>query len=79
MSSCDIDYIARAVRIEFGSLADQRPTGWHKVAAMVAELAPTAFGDFEVEVVSLELERTYWEKATILHGERHRPADKEMA
>lgn len=46
---------------------------------MVAELAPTAFGDFEVEVVSLELELTYWEKATILHGERHRPADKEMA
>ena len=73
-----IAYIPRAVKIEFGSLADQRPAGWHKITAMVAELAPTAFSDFGAMVVALEIERTFWEKATILHAEFHRPADKKF-
>jgi hypothetical protein len=29
-------------------------------------------------VIALEIERTFWEKATILHIEYHRPADKPM-
>ena len=28
--------------------------------------------------MALELERTFWEKATILHAEHHRPADQPM-
>lgn len=71
-------YIARAVKIEFGSLTDQRPVGRHPIQAFVAELAPGAFTDFRAEVVALELERTFWEKATILHAEFHRPADSQM-
>ena len=43
-----------------------------------AYLAPGAFTDFRAEVVALELERTFWEKATILHAEFHRPADRQM-
>ncbi len=34
---------------------------------------PDAFDDFRAEVVALEIERTFWEKATILHAEYHRP------
>jgi len=71
-----VDYIARSVKIEFGSLADQRPTGVHPLQAMVARIVPGAFADFRAEVVALELERTFWEKATILHAEHHRPAGK---
>jgi hypothetical protein len=71
-----VDYIARSVKIEFGSLADQRPTGGHAVRAMVANLVPTAFADFDAEVIALEIERTFWEKATILHAEYHRPAER---
>jgi hypothetical protein len=71
-----LPYIRAAVKIEFGSLTDQRPTGSHRIAPMVAELAPEAFADFQAEVVALEVERTFWEKATILHAEFHRPADK---
>ena len=71
-----IDYIARSVKIEFGSLADQRPTGAHPVRAMVSRIVPVAFSDFRAEVVALEIERTFWEKATILHAEFHRPAEK---
>lgn len=71
-----LPYIRTAVKIEFGSLTDQRPTGTHRIVPLVAELAPEAFVDFQAEVVALEVERTFWEKATILHAEFHRPADK---
>lgn len=73
-----VAYIAREVKIEFGSLTDQRPKGRHPIQAFVADLAPGAFTDCKTEVVALELERTFWEKATILHVEFHRPADKPM-
>ena len=66
-------YIAPTVKIEFGSLTDQRPIGTHPITPMIAALAPNAFSDFSSEVVALEFERTFWEKATILHAEYHRP------
>ena len=71
-------YIAPTVKIEFGSLTDQRPTGNHPITPMVATLAPEAFTDFRSEVVALEIERTFWEKATILHAEYHRPASQPL-
>lgn len=71
-------YIERAVKIEFGSLTDQRPTGSHSIAPLLAELAPAAFVDFRADVVALEIERTFWEKATILHAEYHRPAEQAL-
>lgn len=73
-----VAYIAREVKIEFGSLTDQRPTGRHPIQAFVGELAPEAFTDFKTEVVALELERTFWEKATILHADFYRPVDRPM-
>jgi hypothetical protein len=71
-------YIAPLVKIEFGSLTDQRPIGTHTITPLVAELASEAYGDFRAEVVALELERSFWEKATILHAEYHRPAAQPM-
>ncbi|RRJ96029.1 nucleotidyl transferase AbiEii/AbiGii toxin family protein [Opitutaceae bacterium TAV4] len=71
-------YIERAVKIEFGSLTDQRPIGKHPISPLIASLAPDAFADFRTEVVALEIERTFWEKATILHAEYHRPAGQPM-
>ncbi len=73
-----VAYIAREVKIEFGSLTDQRPIGRHPIQAFVGELAPEAFTDFKTEVVALELERTFWEKATILHADFHRPTDRPL-
>ena len=67
-------YVAPVVKIEFGSLTDQRPTGTHPIVPLVAGLAPDAYEDFRTEVVALEIERTFWKKATILHAEFHRPA-----
>ena len=70
------DYLKRSVKLEFGSLTDQQPVGRHPVRPWVADVIPAAFPDWQCEVVALELERSFWEKATILHTEYHRPAEK---
>ncbi len=70
------DYLKRSVKLEFGSLTDQRPVGRHPIRPWMAEVLPDAFTDWRCEVVALEVERSFWEKATILHTEYHRPADK---
>jgi hypothetical protein len=71
-------YVPPVVKVEFGSLTDQRPTGAHQITAMVASIAPEDFDDFHAEVVALEIERTFWEKVTILHTEYHRPSDQPL-
>lgn len=71
-----LEYLRRSVKLEFGSLTDQQPIGRHSIRPWVAEVLPDAFGDWHCEVIALEVERSFWEKATILHAEYHRPADK---
>jgi len=71
-------YIKRSVKLEFGSLTDQQPTGHYTIQPWVSEIFPAAFPDWQCEVVSLEIERSFWEKATILHAEYHRPLNKPM-
>jgi len=71
-------YIAKQVKLELGALTDQQPTGSHVIKPMLADVVGDAFSDFQIPVVALELERTFWEKATILHAEFHRPASQPM-
>ena len=71
-----VDYLRRSVKLEFGSLTDQQPAGRHPIRPWLADALPEAFPDWRCEVIALELERSFWEKATILHTEYHRPADK---
>jgi hypothetical protein len=70
------DYLKRSVKLEFGSLTDQQPVGRHPIGPWLAEVLPDAFPDWRCEVVALEVERSFWEKATILHTEYHRPAER---
>jgi len=70
------EYLRRSVKLEFGSLTDQLPTGSHPIRPWIAEVLPDAFRDWQCEVVALEVERSFWEKATILHTEYHRPTNK---
>jgi hypothetical protein len=71
-------YLKRSVKLEFGSLTDQRPRGRHSVRPWIADMLENAFPDWQCDVVALELERSFWEKATILHAEHHRSLDKPM-
>ena len=65
-------YIIRWVKLEFGSLTDQRPTGVHRVHPWVADILPAPLAEMGCDLVALEAERAFWEKATILHAEYHR-------
>ena len=70
------EYLRRSVKMEFGSLTDQRPAAKHAIRPWIAEEFPELLADFDCELIALELERTFWEKATILHAEYHRNAAK---
>ncbi|WP_395741151.1 nucleotidyl transferase AbiEii/AbiGii toxin family protein [Prosthecobacter sp.] len=74
----EIAYIRRAVKLEFGSLTDQRPTGRHRVQPWLAETMPGEMREMGCDVVALNVERAFWEKATILHAEHHRDPSKAM-
>ena len=64
------------MKLELGSLTDQQPVGRHPVRPWIADTFPQVFSDWRCEVIALGVERSFWEKATILHAEHHRPADK---
>lgn len=70
------DYLKRSVKLEFGSLTDQQPADRHPIQPLIAKIVPDAFIDWQCDVIALELERSFWEKATILHSEYHRPAER---
>lgn len=68
-------YIPRVVRIECGAKADLWPVTEATITPYVAEAYPS-ITDASVPVRALAIERTFWEKATILHAESHRPKEK---
>ena len=67
------EYIRPAVRLEIGPLASWVPSSSHNIQAYAAQAFPEAFSNPDFEVVAIDAERTFWEKATILHQEAHRP------
>lgn len=69
-------YIRPQVKLEMGAGSDPFPLGRRPVRSYAADTFPEVFKDPEVTVIALEAERTFWEKATLLHAECHRPADK---
>lgn len=68
-------YIGRAVKIEGGARSDHWPAQSKSIRPYVAEAYPGQINDSEVQVKVLGLERTFWEKATILHADAHEPAE----
>ena len=75
-SPADLPYVRRTVKLELGSITDQQPIGSHPIKPWVAEDFPAVFQDWKCEVTALELPRSFWEKATILHAEYYRPEDQ---
>ncbi len=69
-------YIRRSVKIEMGARADHWPSESKAIIPYVAEQFPEGFQEPACMVKVLSAERTFWEKATILHAEYHRPAEK---
>src|SRR5438046_1299443 len=71
-------YLRRVVKIEMGARSDHWPCETKPVTPYVAEQFPQGFREPSCDVKVLSVERTFWEKATILHAEFYRPVDKPM-
>lgn len=66
-------YLRSEVRLEIGPLASWLPYEDRSISCYVAEAFPDVFEQRECAVRVIKAERTFWEKATILHHEAHRP------
>lgn len=71
-------YIVPQVKLEIGSHTGIAPNDRYTITSWVAEEFQDLFKELKVAVVSLGSERTFWEKATILHAEYHRPPESKM-
>lgn len=69
-------YIQPVVKIELGARSDTEPSATQSIQSYLSEAFPDLMqsGSFAVQTVSAE--RTFWEKAMLLHEESCRPADK---
>ena len=65
-------YIRPEVRLEIGPLASWVPSARHVIRPYAFDVFPEVFDDPECPVIAIAAERTFWEKATILHQEAHR-------
>jgi predicted nucleotidyltransferase component of viral defense system len=65
-------YIRPEVRLEIGPLASWVPSSTHVIRPYAFDVLPEVFQNPHCEVVAIAAERTFWEKATILHQEAHR-------
>ena len=70
------DYVKPFVKIELGARADDWPVQSAKIVPYVAQILPKDLTVEPVMVKVLSAERTFWEKATILHRLYHLPEDK---
>ncbi len=65
-------YVTPAVRLELGARSDQEPAENRVVRPYLVEEFPEAITTPDCPVRVLAAERTFWEKATLLHAEAHR-------
>jgi len=68
--------IRPVVKLEMGAGSDPYPIGSHLITPYAAEEFPQAFAEPSCAVTVLEAERTFWEKATLLHAYYHLPPDR---
>jgi len=70
------EYIRPVVKIELGARSDHWPVSMQKISPYVAEILPSPLNEMDAEIRVLNIERTFWEKATILHKYAHYPEAK---
>jgi hypothetical protein len=77
-SAESVAYVAPQVVLELGTHAEFVPHDRFTIRSFAGEEFPKVVADNDIAVVALLAKRTFWEKATILHAEYHRPLDKPM-
>ena len=66
------------IRLEIGALAAWTPSVSKTITSYVAETYPKVFSKPDTTILTASAERTFWEKATILHHEANRPENLSM-
>jgi Nucleotidyl transferase AbiEii toxin, Type IV TA system len=77
-SNKSLDYVLPQVVLELGTHAEFVPHDRFRIRSFAGEEFPNVVADRDILVMALLAKRTFWEKATILHAEHHRPANKNM-
>lgn len=73
-----LDYVNPRVVLELGTHAEFVPHDQFTICSFAGEEFPNVVKDGNISVKALLAKRTFWEKATILHAEYHRPAEKRL-
>jgi len=71
-------YIPQSVKIEMGARSEHWPVTEHPVRSYVKEALQDKVTEPAITVKVLKAERTFWEKATILHQYAHLPESKSL-
>ena len=79
LGGADQGYIKPNVRFEFGARGAQLPAEQRTLSTYVQQAFPDLPGLNTFDVRTLGIERTFWEKATILHMLYHQDAGKPLA
>ncbi len=69
-------YIEQSVKIEIGARSEHWPVSEHKIQSYLKEALEDKVDEAPVTVKVLNAERTFWEKATILHQYANIPSNK---
>lgn len=73
-----LEYIKPRILLELGTHAELVPSAEYRITPFAADQFPEVFTDPWAGVKAIKAERTFWEKATILHAERHRSIERSM-
>lgn len=73
-----LEAIQPRIRLEIGPMAAWLPHAVQSVRPYAAEHFPHIFRQTATKVRTIDAERTFWEKATILHQEAHRSPGKRL-
>lgn len=71
-------YLRPQILLEIGPLAAWLPFSQYSIISFAAECFPTLFNQGTCNVKAIVAERTFWEKATILHHEANRPENSKL-
>ena len=69
-------YLGRVVKIELGARSDTEPTQKIDIHPYLEDAFPDMLSQSHFAVKAVSLERTFWEKAMLLHEETFRPPEK---
>lgn len=72
------DYIHQAVKIEMGARSEHWPVSEHLIESLVKKSLKEKITESQISIRVLNAERTFWEKATLLHQYSHLPNDKPL-